>query len=109
MSFINSNKSLKSPEFCAAIIERILQSCIYGSYIYELVNAVQSITSSPHNTLKKYLFYLIDYELISYDGQKQMYIIADEGLDLLDWITSEKKDLGVNSEEIIITIERNTF
>jgi predicted transcriptional regulator len=109
MTFINGNKSSKSPEFPAVIIERILQSCIYGSYIYELGNVIQSINSSSHDTLKKYLFHLIEYELISYDGQKQMYIIADEGLDLLDWITREKMNLDVNSEEIIITIERNTF
>jgi hypothetical protein len=40
------------------------------------------ILSSP-TILKKYLFYLIDYDLLSYNGQKQVYLIKDKGLEIL--------------------------
>jgi hypothetical protein len=41
--------------------------------------------------LKKYLFYLIDYDLILYSGQKQVYLIKDKGLELLSRIIMENK------------------
>lgn len=107
MIFTNSNKSLKSPEFQAVIVEAILQSCISGSYIYELIDVIERIIPSPYNILRKYLFHLINYELISYDGQKQIYTIEDKGLDLMDWIKREKIIMAVSSEDIIITIEQS--
>lgn len=48
------------------------------------------IPSSPA-ILKKYLFYLIDYDFISYSGQKQVYLIKDRGLELLSRIMMENK------------------
>jgi len=48
------------------------------------------ISSSP-TILKKYLFYLIDYDLISYSGQKRVYLIKDKGLELLSRIMMENK------------------
>lgn len=107
MIFTNSNKSLKSPEFQAVIVEAILQSCITGSYIYELIEIIERIIPSPYNTLRKYLFHLINYELISYNGQKQIYTIREEGIHLLDWIKREKIIMAVSSEDFIITIEKN--
>jgi hypothetical protein len=109
MIFTNSNKSLKSPEFQAVIVEAILQSCITGSYIYELIDVIERIIPSPYNTLRKYLFHLINYELISYNGQKQIYMIEDGGLDLLDWIKREKIIMAACSEDIIITIEQSSL
>jgi hypothetical protein len=41
--------------------------------------------------LKKYLFYLIDYDLISYSGQMQVYLIKEKGLELLSRIMMENK------------------
>jgi len=37
------------------------------------------------------LFYLIDFEAISYNGQKKIIKISDGGLDLLEMIDKEKK------------------
>jgi len=41
--------------------------------------------------IKNYLFYLIDFEAISYNGQKKIFKISDGGLDLLEMIDKEKK------------------
>ena len=42
---------------------------------------------------------------MSYDGQRQLYITEDGGLDLLYVINKEKKMAMANSEDIVITIE----
>jgi hypothetical protein len=57
----------------------------------------------------KYLVYLVDYELKLYDGQRQVYTIEYNGLDLLNWISKEKNNLMENTEDITITIERGEF
>ena len=41
--------------------------------------------------IKNYLFYLIDFEAISYNAQKKIIKISDGGLDLLKMIDKEKK------------------
>ena len=55
---------------------------------------------------KKYLYYLINYELVSYNRQRKSYLTEDEGLDLLQMINKEKKTAMVDSEDIVITIEK---
>jgi hypothetical protein len=40
--------------------------------------------------LKKYLFYLIEYDFILYIGQKQVYVIKDRGLVVLSAIMEDK-------------------
>jgi hypothetical protein len=42
--------------------------------------------------LKKYLFYLIEYDFILYNGQKQVYVIKDRGLEILSAVMEEKVD-----------------
>jgi hypothetical protein len=49
------------------------------------------MNSASHTILKKYLFYLIDYDLISYSVQMQVYIIKDRSLELLSRIMMENK------------------
>ncbi|MDQ6723893.1 MAG: hypothetical protein M3Z01_06485 [Thermoproteota archaeon] len=105
MSSTVYNKGLKSPKLQAVIVEPILVSCIYKISIYDLVNEMQRILPLLSNKLKKYLFHLINYELISYNGQKQVYIIEDGGLDLLYMIKREKEMTMSDSNDIIITLE----
>jgi predicted transcriptional regulator len=102
MTFLYSNK--RSPKLKASIIEPILLLCINGISIYELPTEIQKIMPLPCKTLKKYLFYLISYELLSYDGQRQRYMTEDGGLDLLYKIHQEKNTFAI-SEDITITIE----
>ena len=103
MTFLYCNKN--SPKLKAYIIEPILLLCINGISIYELPIEIQRMVPLPCKTLKKYLFYLISYELLSYDGQRQIYMTEDGGLDLLYKIHQEKQNTLAISEDITITLE----
>jgi hypothetical protein len=69
------------------IIECILLLCLRGSTFDDLMQLMP--LSSPE-LLKKYLFYLIDYNLIFYNGLKQVYMIKDRGLEVLSRIIKGK-------------------
>ncbi len=106
MTFTKSNNnSKKSPTLQAAIVEPILMACLEECSVCELSCKIQTILPLPYSLLKKYLFYLINYDLLSYNGQRQVYIIEEGGLDLLHMINKEKKTAMVDSEDIVITIE----
>ena len=105
MSFIHHNKNSKSTELLAIIIEPILILCIKGSTIYELKTKMQRVIPLPNTILKKYLFYLIDYNLISYNGHEGVYFIEYGGFDLLFVIERERKTTLENIEDIVITLE----
>jgi len=70
---INNNRK-KSPKLQPVIVEPILLYCINATSIYELSLEIQRILPLSYSALKKYLFYLINYELISYDGQKHLLL-----------------------------------
>jgi len=70
------------------VLEYILLLCAREATFDDLMQL--RILSSPA-ILKKYLFYLIDYDFISYSGQKQVYLIKDKGLELLSRILIENK------------------
>jgi hypothetical protein len=65
------------------IVEYILLLCVQGATFDDLMQLM--ISPSPE-LLKKYLFYLIDYDLILYNGLKQVYMIKDRGLEVLSRI-----------------------
>jgi len=104
MRFANHKKT-KSPKLRAVVVESILTSCVNGVSICKLSLKIQRISPLPHRDLKRCLFYLINYELVSYDGQRQLFITEEGGLDLLHMINKEKKITMANSEDIVITIE----
>ena len=103
MTFLFSNK--RSPKLKASIIEPILILCINGISIYELPIEIQGISPLPCKILKKYLFYLVSCELLSYNGQRQIYVTENAGFDLLYKIHLEKQNTLATSEDITITIE----
>ncbi len=95
-----------SPKLKASTIEPILLLGINRVSIYEL--SVEINKMSPPlscKTLKRYLFYLVSYELVSYNGQRQIYKTKDGGLDLLYKIHQEKQNTLATSEDITITVE----
>jgi hypothetical protein len=54
---------------CAKIIESILESCVNQATILRLMSVAKGLS---YYTLKKIsIFYLIDYEFISYQGEKK--------------------------------------
>ena len=110
-----NNFIIKSPKLKSIVVENILILLYLKDFtISELLSEFQkrlpysssSSSSSSCKLFKKYLVYLADYELISYNGQRKTYFIEDNGLDLLNWISIEKKRLMADSEDITITIER---
>lgn len=102
---VTLNKDIKSRVLEAAIIEPILISCIDKVSFYILALSIQKIIPIFISNLKIYLFYLIDYELISYNGQKKLFIIENGGLDLLDMIETEKRQEKTDITDITITFE----
>ncbi|MDQ6723535.1 MAG: hypothetical protein M3Z01_04635 [Thermoproteota archaeon] len=71
------NKNIESPELQSIIVEPILLSCIHGASFKELFQVLQRISLSPYDNLKEYLFHMINYELIVYDGQSKMYTLEE--------------------------------
>jgi hypothetical protein len=101
----NNIKKIKSPTLQAVIVEPILISCINGISICKLSMEIQRFIPLPYDALKSYLFFLINYNLLSYNGQSQVYITEDGGFDILNAINKEKRISKVNSKDIVITIE----
>jgi hypothetical protein len=102
---ISHNKDIKSPALQAAVVEAILKLCVNGITMYDLKLKTDSILSLMYDIAKKYLFYLIDYGLVSYNGQKQIFVIEDGGNDLLCMIEKKKRQLTTNINNITITFE----
>jgi hypothetical protein len=87
------------------IVEPILISCINGISICKLSMEIQRLIPLPYDALKKYLFFLINYDLLSYNGKSQVYLTEEWGFDMLVAIDREKRISKVNSKDIVITIE----
>ena len=98
-------KAMKTPSLKAAIVEPILVCCINGISINDLECEMQKTTPLSSNNLKEYLLYLVDYQIVSYNGQRRVYNIEHDGFDLLEMIMKEKKVMKSNSDDIIITFE----
>jgi predicted transcriptional regulator len=97
--------TIKSQELEAIIVEQILAICINGARFNELKDVTQRVASFSRYILKKYLFHLIEYGIISYQGQSQVYVITWEGLNLLSIINIEKRIRHSDIEDIVICLE----
>ena len=108
ISFIQKKKNIKNiewPELQGAIIEPLLTSCLKKSSFNDIAYSIQKIMQISFRDLKRYLFYLIEYGLVSYDGQNQKFTIEDGGFDLLDMINEEKIQERTDINDITITFE----
>ena len=65
------------------ILEHILIWCIDKISIYELSSKIQTKFTLSYALLKKYLFYLIDFQYVSYDGQRHVYITEKRRMEML--------------------------
>ena len=110
----NSNNShflIKSPRLKGEIVESILSSLLLHPQQRMPVSEILSETDKKlplisYKIIKKYLVYLIDYELISYNGQRHACQIEGNGIYLLYLIVKEKKRLMLSdSENLTVTIE----
>lgn len=92
MSFTRNSNIIKSPKLQGAIVENILLLlCKKELAIDDLSSEIQRKMQLSHKHLKKYMVHLIDYELVTYNGQRKVFLIEDEGFELLDWINREKE------------------
>jgi predicted transcriptional regulator len=96
---------IKSQELGAILVEQILAMCVNKARFNELKDATQRVASLSRYSLKKYLFYLIEYGVISYQGQNQVYVITWEGLNLLSIINIEKRIRQSDIEDLVICLE----
>jgi len=103
MNINNYNKEIKFPKLRADLIELILIYCIKGELNLNLLYRNQKILPIKQNIIKRYLFFLIEFGLISYNGQKQIFTIKEKGLDLLNIIEDEKTNKKTDMQNTIIT------
>jgi predicted transcriptional regulator len=66
----------------AEVVEIILEACANETTFSEL-RYLLSYVSLPRHTLKKYLFFLIEYDLISYEGRDKVFVITKDGWNVL--------------------------
>jgi hypothetical protein len=100
MKSIDNNNHLKFYKLKGSIVEDILLYCIDYTSILELSFEIQRILPLPFSSIKIYLFYLIDYGFISYNGQKEMLLTEKKGFKLLYEINKKKKVKMIGSEDI---------
>jgi predicted transcriptional regulator len=99
------NKNSKSPELQAFIVEPILIACMDDASIKDISKKAEMTLPSQLPILKHYLFYLIEYGFISYNGQRKYFSIEEEGWKMLHMISKEKKGNSIDSKDIVIILE----
>jgi hypothetical protein len=72
----------KSLKLEAELVEVILEACANETTFREL-SYLLDYAYLPRDTLKKYLFFLIEYDLISYDGREKFFAITKKGWNVL--------------------------
>jgi hypothetical protein len=84
----NNSINKKSSRLKGEIVENIILLLRLKEYSVSdlLFEIKRKLPLTSYNTLRKYLIYLADYELISYNRQRKVYLIECNGLDLLYWI-----------------------
>ena len=76
----------------AFLVEMILESSISKSTFSELFYLLQRlIPSLSQRKLKKYLFYMAEYGLISYQGPDQIFAVTDSGSNIMKIIRKDKE------------------
>jgi predicted transcriptional regulator len=66
----------------AELVEVILEACANETTFSEL-GYLLDYAYLPRDTLKRYLFFLIEYDLISYNGRNRVFVITKKGWDIL--------------------------
>jgi len=99
---IDHNKEVESPKLRADIIESILISSIKGEPNLDTLYKNQKVLPIKQNIIKKYIF-LIEFGVISYNGQKQVFTMEESVWDLLNIIEDEKTNNKTDIQNFIFT------
>ncbi len=89
----------------AIIFQPILLMCLKGSPVQSIYCNIQRLLPISDELIKKYLFYLIEYGLISYNGNNHSFYSSDAGLNLLFKIEHKKVTEKVTTSEILLYLE----
>ena len=83
----------------ANLVQQILETCINGATIIKLTKKTRDL---PYCVLKKCLFYLITFGLVSYQGEKKIYKLTSNGFEILLMINDSHRNPNCNNEDIVI-------
>ncbi len=99
------NKNSRSPDLQAFIVEPILVACMDDATIDEIAKEIATVIPSPYPILKDYLFFLIEYGLVSYNGLKRLFSIDDGGWEMMHLLGRQKRIDGIDIKDIVINLE----
>ncbi len=91
----------------AAITESILLSSIKGSSFSEIISCIPRVISIPEGILSEYIYHLVNNSFIFYNRIRKVYLIEENGWDLLNMIYSQCTGLITNYADLIIELEVN--
>ena len=89
----------------AIIFQPILLICLRGSSLPKINLHAQRLLPISSELIKKYLFYLIEYGLISYYGSNRSYIATNDGKKLLFEIEQKKVTEKITTRDILLYLE----
>ena len=89
----------------AIIFQPILLICLRGSSLPKINLNAQRLLPISSELIKKYLFYLIEYGLISYYGSNRTYISTNDGIKLLFEIEQKKVTEKITTRDILLYLE----
>jgi hypothetical protein len=90
-----------------AITESILLACIQGSSFSEIELYVLRGSSTSKIIMKEYLYHLVNNSFISYNRIRKVYLIEENGWDLLYRIYSQRESSISDYADLIIKVEAN--
>src|SRR6476659_2732833 len=112
ISLIDWSDNSKAPKLKAKLVALLLRATIKGLATRDIDKLIRNSASSSGqiskltiHTIKKYLYYLIEYGLILYDGTNQVFIIKNSGIKLLAIIIMSIKKYSLDIEKMSIGLE----
>jgi hypothetical protein len=104
----------KAPKLKVVLVAILLRCTINGLDKSDIDVLIRNLTASfssvyfpslTKQTIKKYLYYLIEYDLILYDGTNQVFVIKNSGINLLSIIIATTKKCSLDIEKMSIEFE----
>lgn len=89
----------------AVIFQPILLMCLKGFTIQQICLNTQRQIPISDELIKKYLFYLIEYNLVTYNGNNQSFFTSNSGVNLLFKIERKKLTEKIKTSEILLYLE----
>lgn len=105
MKLIKDQKTQNILVMQAIIFQPILLICLRGASIQKINLNVQRLLPISSELIKKYLFYLNEYGLISYYGSNRSYNSTNDGIKLLFEIEQKKVTEKITTSDILLYLE----